>query len=317
MPRYRQALPQLGKEIFLTDGGIETDLIFNQGLDLPYFASFHLLASLHGREALRAYYGRYMDVAKRHDRGFILESATWRASLDWGEKLGYDRDALAAVNKEAIALMGELRSDMGLQRPVVLSGCIGPRGDGYDPGAVMSKEEAADYHGFQADVFAATDADMITGVTITNTPEAIGIARAGADARMPVVISFTVETDGRLPTGQPLGEAIMEVDFESPKPPAYYMVNCAHPTHFAHVLEEGGPWLARLRGVCANASTCSHAELDEAETLDVGDPAALGRENADLRRLVPSITVLGGCCGTDHRHIEEIAKAAGGRQRAA
>ncbi|MEM9619641.1 MAG: homocysteine S-methyltransferase family protein [Pseudomonadota bacterium] len=317
MPRYREALPQLGKEIFLTDGGMETDLLFNQGFDLPCFAAFDLLKSPEGRTALRRYYERHMAIARRHDRGFILEGVTWRASPDWGDKLGYDKHALAAANRDAITMMGDVRDVFKSTKPVVLSGCIGPRGDGYDPGAIMSKEEAEAYHSFQADIFAMTDADMITAMTITNSPEAIGVARAGAAARMPVVVSFTVETDGRLPTGQPLGEAIMEVDFESTTPPAYYMVNCAHPTHFAHVLEEGGPWLSRLKGVRANASTCSHTELDEAETLDDGDPVALGFESIALRQLAPGITVLGGCCGTDHRHIEEIAKAADGKQHAA
>ena len=309
MPRYRQSLPQLEGEVFLTDGGMETDLIFNHGFDLPCFAAFDLLKSREGRVAIRQYYERHGAIAKRHDRGFILEGVTWRASPDWGEKLGYDAQALAAVNCDAIALLSEVRDKMASQQPVVISACIGPRGDGYDPGAVMTSEDAEAYHSFQTDIFATTEADMITAMTITNAPEAIGIARAAAASKMPLVIAFTVETDGRLPTGQPLGEAIMEVDVESATPPIYYMVNCAHPTHFMHVLKEGGPWLSRIKGVRANASKCSHAELDEAETLDDGDPAALGAESAALRQLVPSITVLGGCCGTDHRHVEEIAKA--------
>ncbi len=310
MARYRNALPQLGDDLFLTDGGMETVLVFHEGIDLPHFAAIDLMKSKTGRDAARAYYERYADIAFRHNRGFILESPTWRGSMDWGEKLGCDKGQLEALNANAIALLAEVRGALPSQQPMVISGCIGPRGDGYDPGAVMSKKEAEAYHGFQADIFARTQADMITAMTITNTPEAIGIARAASSAGMPAVISFTVETDGKLPTGQPLGEAIMETDFESTTAPAYYMINCAHPTHFAHVLEKGEPWLGRLKGLRANASKCSHAELDEAETLDDGDPLELGRENAELRRLLPGLTVLGGCCGTDHRHVEAIAKAA-------
>ena len=309
MPDDRKALPQLNGDLFLTDGGIETTLIFHEGIDLPHFAAFDLLKTRDGREQLRRYYAPYVAVAARHRRGFIFESPTWRANLDWGEALGYDKEALAAANMDAVALMKELRADAALEKPAVVSGCIGPRGDGYDPGALMTVREAEAYHGFQADVFARAGVDMITGITISNAPEAAGLARAAAAAGVPSAVAFTVETDGRLPSGQPLGEAIMEVDFESTTPPAYYMVNCAHPTHFAPALEAGGPWLERLKGVRANASRCSHAELDAAETLDDGDPQALGRENADLRRLVPGLTVFGGCCGTDQRHVEEIAKA--------
>lgn len=310
MARFRDGLPQLGNELFLTDGGMETVMIFHEGIDLPFFASIDLMRTHAGREKSRAYYVRYAAIAARYNRGFILESPTWRASMDWGEKLGFDKVELEALNKEAITLLADLRDAFPPQKPMVISGCIGPRGDGYVPGEIMSKKEAEDYHGFQADIFATTQADMITAMTITNTPEAIGIARAASSAGMPSVISFTVETNGILPTGQPLGEAIMETDFESATAPAYYMINCAHPTHFTQVLEEGGPWLKRLKGLRANASRCSHAELDEAEALDDGDPLELGQENAGLRRLLPGLTVLGGCCGTDHRHVEAIAKAA-------
>ncbi len=310
MARYREGLPQLGDELFLTDGGMETVMIFHEQIDLPHFAAIDLMRTNAGREKIRAYYVRYAAIAARYKRGFILESPTWRASMDWGAKLGCDKAELEALNKDAIALLADLRDVFPPQKPMVISGCIGPRGDGYDPGAIMSIKEAEAYHGFQAGIFATTQADMITGMTITNTPEAIGVARAASQAGMPVVISFTVETDGKLPTGQALGEAIMETDFESATAPAYYMINCAHPTHFSRVLEEDGPWLKRLKGLRANASKCSHAELDEAEVLDDGDPLELGRENAELRRLLPGLTVLGGCCGTDHRHVEAIAKAA-------
>ncbi len=310
MPLYRNALPQLGEDLFITDGGLETVMIFHEGIELPHFAAIDMMRTQEGREKLRDYFRQYADIAARHDCGLIVECPTWRASPDWGAKLGYDKTELEALNKAAVALMADLRVAASMQKPFVISASIGPRGDGYDPGEVMSPQEAEAYHSFQTDIFAATEADMVTAMTITNTPEAIGVARAASAAKIPAAISFTVETDGRLPTGQPLGEAIMETDLESGASPAYYMINCAHPTHFAHVLEEGGPWIERLKGLRVNASKCSHAELDEAEALDDGDPHKLGLENAALRRLVPGLTVLGGCCGTDHRHIEEIAKAA-------
>ena len=314
-PRYRLALPQLGGEVFLTDGGIETTLIFHEGLDLPHFGAFHLLANEAGREALRRYFAGHAALARRHRVGFILESATWRANADWGRRLGYDAEELARANRQAIELLAELRADLETAAtPMVVSGCVGPRGDGYDPGQLMDADQAFAYHREQIEVFAGTDADMVTAITMTNTSEAIGVARAARAAGLPSAISLTVETDGRLPTGQPLEEAIREIDRATDGSPAYYMINCAHPTHFMDILD-GGDWMERLRGLRANASRCSHAELDEATELDEGDPEELGRQYAELRRRFPGITVLGGCCGTDRRHIERIAGACLGRER--
>ena len=309
MATYRHHLPQLEGGLFLTDGGIETTLIFHEGLDLPYFAAFHLLKNEQGTEALRRYFTRHAAIAWQHGAGFILESATWRASSDWGDKLGYTARALAAANRKAIDLLHQLRSDLETDgSPMVISGCVGPRGDGYDPGAVMSPEAAEAYHAAQIGTFAETEADLVTAITMTNANEAIGVTQAVRAAGMPVVISFTVETDGRLPTGQPLKEAIQEVDAATGRGPTYYMINCAHPSHFEAILD-GQAWMERVRGLRANASKCSHAELDEAAELDDGDLVKLGQQYRDLRARFPQINVLGGCCGTDHRHIEQIVTA--------
>jgi homocysteine S-methyltransferase len=286
----------------ITDGGMETTLIFHEGLDLPDFASFVLLENEAGREALRAYYRRYIEIARFRGVEIILDTPTWRANRDWGERLGYSPEALADVNRRAVELLEELRS-----REVVVSGCVGPRGDGYEVGAAMSAEEAESYHAPQVETFAGTSADLVSALTLTYADEAIGIARAARAAEVSVVISFTVETDGKLPSGQSLGEAIEQVDAETDTAAAYFMVNCAHPTHFSEALD--GDWLERLRGVRANASKKSHAELDEAEELDQGDPAELAERYRELRRRLPRLSVVGGCCGTDHRHIEAICAA--------
>jgi S-methylmethionine-dependent homocysteine/selenocysteine methylase len=310
MNRYRQHLPQLDGGLFLTDGGIETTLIFRDGLELPHFAAFHLLKDEAGTAALRRYFARYAGIARANGTGFILESPTWRASADWGEKLGYSAAALAAANARSIELMQELRWEhRSADTPMVVSGCVGPRGDGYDAGAAMSPDEAQAYHAQQIAVFAETDADMVAAITMTNAAEAIGLARAAQAAGMPVAVSFTLETDGRLPTGQGLAEAIAEVDEETRGAPAYYMINCAHPTHFAAKLAGNGAWLGRIRGIRANASRRSHAELNEAPDLDAGDPVELGGEYGAMVRRLPHLNVLGGCCGTDHRHIERICAA--------
>lgn len=309
MPKYRQHLPQLDGSIFLTDAGIETTLIFHEGLDLPYFAAFHLLKDEPGTEALRRYFTRHATIARHSGVGFILESATWRASSDWGDKLGYAPWALAEANRKAIDLLHQLRLDLETARsPMVISGCVGPRGDGYDPGVLMSPEVAEAYHAAQIGTFAQTEADLVTAITMTHAGEAIGVTRAAQAAGMPVVISFTVETDGKLPTGQPLKEAIQEVDAATDRAPVYYMITCAHPSHFETVFDDQA-WMERLRGIRANASKRSHAELDEAADLDDGDPIELSQQYGDLRAQFSQINVLGGCCGTDYRHIEQIATA--------
>ena len=304
-------LPQLsGDRVFLTDGGLETSMIFHHGLDLPHFASFKLLEDEQGRAALREYFSRFLDVAREHDAGFIVDTATWRSNPDWAALLGYDAAALDRVNREAVAFARELREQHGeTDAPILVDGVVGPRGDGYVAGEMMSAGDAQDYHAAQVRSFAEAGADMVSAITMTYAEEAIGIARAAAAAGIPVAISFTVETDGRLPSGQALGDAIAQVDRETGGSVAYYMVNCAHPSHFEHVLADGGAWLGRIAGLRANASTLSHAELDEAEELDEGDPEALGAGYAALRMHLRNVTVLGGCCGTDERHVAAVAAA--------
>ncbi|WP_431283515.1 homocysteine S-methyltransferase family protein [Humitalea sp. 24SJ18S-53] len=305
MALYRDHLPQLDGGTFLTDGGMETTLIFHEGLDLPHFAAFVLLTSKSGREALWRYYARYLDIARQHGTGFILDSATWRANPDWGALLGFGPEALAEVNEDAIDLLLDLRRDHAI--PCVISGAIGPRGDGYKAGR-MSAAEAEDYHATQIATFAATEADMVTAFTLTNPDEATGIIRAASAQDIPCAISFTLETDGRLVTGRSLRDAIESVDAATNGAAAYFMVNCAHPTHLAASFGEGD-WRDRILGIRANASTKSHAELDESETLDAGDPVDLGRHYRDLRRTLPSMRIMGGCCGTDHRHLAAICEA--------
>ena len=308
MPRYRHALPQLSGKLFLTDGGQETTLIYLEGVDLPLFAAFTELTTAEGRARLDAYYRRYTALARDAGAGFVLEAPTWRASSDWGDRLGYDAAALNRLNRDAVDLLVDIReAEQTPDSPMVISGNFGPRGDGYNPEFLMSADEAEAYHRPQAEAFATSEADLVTAMTMTHAGEAIGIARAAAALGLPSVISFTLETDGRLPTGQPLGEAIEEVDQATGGAPAYYMINCAHPDHFNPTLAAGGAWIGRLGGLRANASRLSHAELDAATELDPGDPDELGVQYAALRREYPRLKVLGGCCGTDHRHLEAIA----------
>ena len=308
-PRYRNALPQLAGRTMLTDSGLETTLIYHDGLDLPCFASFDLLKDASGRAALRRYFDRHAKLAVDRGVGFIADTPTWRASRDWGAKLGYDDAALAEANRAAVEMMFAVRDQWERPgTPVVVSGNIGPRGDGYSPDRVMEAGEAEAFHTAQIETLTDAGVDMITAMTMTHAGEALGIARAAKAVGVPVSMGLTVETDGRLPTGQPLGEAIEEID-ASGAAPAYFMINCAHPDHFRDVLAAGGAWRDRIRAVRANASRKSHAELDEATELDPGDPVGLGADYAALLKLLPNLRVFGGCCGTDHRHIAAMADA--------
>ena len=303
-------LPMLDADLFLTDGGMETTLLFDDGFELPDFACFGLLDTDDGRAALERYYSRYLEIAARDGLGIVLETATWRASADWTARQGYDRNGLVRINREAVELLHDLRHlYRGQVDPIVVSGNIGPRGDGYQPDALLSVAEARSYHAVQTRVFAEAGADLVTAITMTHPAEAVGVAEAARQAGLPVVLSFTVETDGTIPTGQSLREAIEAVDAATDGYPAYYMINCAHPSHFDHVLEPGTAWTERIRGIRANASTLSHAELDEAEELDPGDPVDLGHRYRELRSRFPHLTVVGGCCGTTHEHVGAISSA--------
>ena len=300
-------LPQLDQP-FLTDAGLETDILFNREIDLPHFASIALLQSEDGRRALDDYFRGFLELAKRVGVGIVLETATWRASSDWGAPLGLSQAELDELNRAAVSMLVRLRGEYSSTVPhIVVSGCIGPRGDGYDAGRIMTVDEAQAYHLHQAAVLFSAGADMLTAITMTNIPEATGVARAAQTLKAPVAISFTVETDGRLPTGETLRDGVRAVDRVTSDYPAYFMINCAHPTHFSESLEQGSDWTSRIGGVRANASRCSHAELDAMTELDIGDPAELAQLYRELRPRYPHINVLGGCCGTDLRHVTAIA----------
>lgn len=300
------AIPD-GSRAFIGDGGLETTMIFDEGVELPEFAAFVLLDDERGRELLRSYYGRFAALARKHEVGFTLDTPTWRASAKWGERLGYTPARLAEVNRAAVAFAQRLRDEWETDTtPIAVCGAVGPEDDAYRPEALLSPDEAERYHSAQLGTLAAAGAEMAAAYTLAYVEEAIGIVRAAGAAGIPVSVSFTLETDGRLPSGQPLAEAVAQLDAETGAGAEFLMINCAHPSHFAAELEAGGEWVGRIAGIRANASRRSHAELDEAEGLDSGDPVELGREYAALAPSLPDLRVVGGCCGTDHRHVARI-----------
>ncbi|GAB3591456.1 homocysteine S-methyltransferase family protein [Angustibacter peucedani] len=304
----RHDLPQLDGTVLVTDSGLETDLIFHHGADLPAFASFVLLRDDDGRALLEQYFREHLETARDHGLGVVLETPTWRASHDWAAPVGWTTAEVDQANRDAVDLVVAVRDAVPDQvGPCLVSGCVGPRGDGYVVSQRMTADEAYAYHRVQVGVLASGAVDLVSLLTVGYVEEAVGFVRAAAEAGVPCVVSFTVEVDGRLPDGTGLGDAVTAVDEATGSAAAYFMVNCAHPQHVTPGLDAAAPWAARVVGLRANASTRSHAELDEATELDDGDPVALAEELVAVRDAMPAMTVLGGCCGTDVRHIGALA----------
>jgi len=289
---------------FLTDGGLETWLFFQQGFDAPEFAAVTLVDDPAARQALNTYFDHFLGIAERAGTGFVLDTNTWRGCTIWAEKLGVSAQELLAMSARSVEFAKQVRSRWSSRvAPILVNGVIGPADDAYRPGKLLTAESAEALHRPQIETFANSGTDMISAITITNIGEAVGISRGATKVGLPVVISFTVETDGRLPTGDLLGDAIEAVDSATDGAPAYYMINCAHPDHFRDAIATGEAWISRIGGLRANASRLSHEELDESEELDQGDPAEFGHLHIDLAKLLPNLRVVGGCCGTDFRHV--------------
>ncbi|MEP3274819.1 MAG: homocysteine S-methyltransferase family protein [Stappiaceae bacterium] len=295
---------------FLTDGGLETTMTFENGFDLPHFASFTLLDSPEGRDALTTYFDRYIDIAEKSAAGFVLDTLTWRANKSWGLEMGMSDEQIIATNEACVAFARTIRDRRAsASLPILINGIIGPASDGYVVGDAITVAQAQAVHGLQIQTLGRAKADLISALTITTAAEGAGIAKAAQEIDLPVVISFTVETDGQLPSGESLALAIELVDGATDAYPLYYMINCAHPDHFRDAVAMGESWTSRIGGLRANASRMSHAELDNAEELDAGDPSELGQLHSELLTLLPNVRVLGGCCGTDHRHVDAISNA--------
>ncbi|MEM1079400.1 MAG: homocysteine S-methyltransferase family protein [Pseudomonadota bacterium] len=293
---------------YVTDGGLETYMIFDKGHELPCFSAAALLDTAQGCADLTAYFERYISIAKGAGRRFVLDAPTWRAGTAWAGPLGQTLKQVMETNARAVAFVAALRAEHETPDcPILINGLVGPAGDAYAPDSEVSRQDALLIHAPQIHALGRAGVDMISAMTLTHAEEAIGIVQAAKEIDLPVVIAFTLETDGRLPSGSSLEAAIAQVDGATDAGPLYYMINCAHPDHFAALLDPQAEWTGRIGGLRSNASRMSHAELDAAEVLDDGNPVELGALSAALASRLPSIRVIGGCCGTDHRHVACIA----------
>ena len=299
----KRPLPHETDQRYLVFAATGTDLIFNRGMELPGFASFPLNEDPKAQPVVVDQMRDLVQVAKDNGLGCIIDTLTWMANRDRAAPHGYDADRLAALNRTAVRLMRDLRDEVDAE-DVLLALCLGPSRDAYARLEPMSVADARDYHRVQIGTISDMGVDLIHAYTFNQAKEAAGVVLAAKECDIPIVVSLVVETDGRLDNGQPLEDAMAEIDSLTDAGAAYFMVNCAHPDHFSHVLN-GNP---RLKGVVVNASRLSHAELDDAEEVDEGDPDELGAAVARLVRAFPAISVVGGCCGSDMRHMRRMAE---------
>ncbi|MGI3184950.1 homocysteine S-methyltransferase family protein [Nioella aestuarii] len=304
-----KTLPHQTERLFLTDGGTETWLMYKKGFELPEFSAFHLLNDSAAYDALLSYYRAFATLACQLETAFIFDSLSYRASRDWGALLGYSPEGLAEMNLRCLDLYRRAAQEAGLpDANVILSGCIGPKGDAYQRNEGLTAEKAQTYHAEQIATFVDGGADLVTALTLNMSEEAIGIARAAKAAGIASVISFTLDKDRRMKSGETLQEAIAKVDAATGSAPAYYMINCSHPLDFGPALEPA-PWMQRVRGIRANASTLDHGTLCQLGHLEEGNPDELAAQYRELRDRFPWMNVFGGCCGTDVVHVQKIGQA--------
>lgn len=300
--------PRLENRFYLTEAGTETEVLYKWGFELPEFAMYPLLDDPEADAVLRDMYRRYFDVAEAHDTGLLILGHDYRASPDWGAKLGYSPEALAEMQRRTIAFLDDLRREYaGRVRDAYIAGCIGPRGDAYGTGGTITEVEAEAYHSVQLSTLRTTPADMAIALTFNNIPEAVGVIRAARAIGIDIGVSLTLTTEGRLRSGPSLREAVETIDARTGGGAAWFGTNCAHPLEFAPALAEGGDWLQRLRYIRPNAVKMEQIALCKLGHLEDGDPIELGRQMAEVAAELPAADILGGCCGTDERHLETIA----------
>lgn len=309
--------PRLENKFYLTAGGTETEILYKWGYELPEFAMFTLLDDEEANECVRNMYRRYFEVAAKNNTGLVIEGHDYRASPDWAGKLGISLENLAEIQHRIINFLTDLKTEFdGKVSDVVITGGIGPRGDAYGTGGNISEAEAEDYHSVQLSTLKDTDADMAVALTFNNIPEAVGIVRAATKIGIPIGISLTLNTESRLSSGPSLREAIEAIDENTDEGAAWYGTNCSHPLEFEPAISEEGAWRQRLRLIRPNAAKMEKISLCKLGHLEDGDPIELGAQMGDVASRFPSVDIIGGCCGTDERHLNEIAKNVNSVRRA-
>ncbi len=290
--------------LVLTDGAIETRAVYEFHRDLTDLEVFTLLGDAQGREILHTIYSTYAQIAAKFNVPMQLGTPTWRASRNW-------TGDVAEVNAQAVALVREVASSTGAR--VVIAGVIGPSSDGYDPSGALNTEDAVTYHREQASALASAGVDLLYAPTFPVTDELQGAARAMSEMKLPFAVAPMLHADGKMPDGTTLAAAIARLDEDAAARPWHYMLGCLYPTHAATALESlfrSAPALAhRVVGLKANGSPLPPESLDGSTTLQTTAPDVFARDLWECAQNF-GLHVLGGCCGTDTRHIEALAELA-------
>lgn len=304
-------LPPMGSgEIFLTEGGSETEIMYRHGFELPEFAMFPLLDNPKAVSAMHGIFSKQLDVAAEFGLSFLLSGLDYRASPDWGAKLGYSPTALAEANTAAIDFLRDVAKGYEGQVPRLLfGGILGPRGDAYGLNREITADVAEEYHAVQLETLKLAGVDFACAMTFNNIPESVGAARAAAKIGVPLSVSLTLDSTHRLKSGPSLADAITEIDAQTGNDaPDFYLLNCSHPLEYEPALETED-WINRLRGVRPNASKMEKIALCKLGHIEEGNPVELGSQLRSLSERYPHMDIFGGCCGTGHSHLREIAKA--------
>ncbi len=308
MTHHDETPPRRPGLSWLTEGGIETEIMYKWGHDMPHFAMFPLLERAAAAADIRGMYRRYLDVAARHGFAALIGGFDYRASPDWGALLGYSDEGLAEANLRSIDFLRGLAREYRDGLPDArIAGYVGPRGDAYSLNRTITEDEAAEYHAVQLATLKRAGVDLAWAVTFNNPAEARGVVRAAREIGVPLALSFSLTSSSRLASGQTLAEAVQSVDAASDGYPAFYALNCSHPLEFEPALTPGA-WQDRLRCIRPNAARIDKIALCKLGHLEEGDPHELGRQMADVARRFPQMDIWGGCCGTCESHLEEIAR---------
>lgn len=294
--------------LYLTEGGTETEVIYRHGHELRDFAMFELMNKPEAVRDMENMYRRYLDKAAQYGFSALMSGFDYRASPDWGAKLGYSAEGLREMQHKCIDfLRGVSRAYEDQIERIAIAGCIGPKGDAYSLNRDITAEEAEDYHATQCETLRDCGVDLIWAATINNIPEAVGISRAAARVGLPVNMSFTLDSSHKLKSGPSLKEAIEATDTEAGAArPDSYGINCSHPLEFEPALEPGD-WARRLRSLRPNAAKMDKVSLCKLGHIEEGDPEELGQMMGDLAKRYPDIDIWGGCCGTWDKHFDRIA----------
>lgn len=295
--------------VILGEGAVIERLRRSPGIRLDeHVVNSALIYDKSGRAALEAIYRQYLDIGQRYQLPLLLSTPTWRAGR---ERIAAAGLAGRDVNGDNSRFLAELRDSYGdYARQVAICGLMSCRGDAYKPAEAMSANAAGDFHSWQANALAAAGVDFLLAATLPALSEAIGLARAQAATGLPYLISFVARPEGTLLDGTPLDTAIATIDVAITPRPLAYLINCTHASIFRSALlneRNSSPLVrARIIGLLANTAALSPDELDESAELVEEAPEVFGNSVAALRDEL-NMKVLGGCCGTDERHIDCLA----------